>query len=77
MKNNIKLWKYKHYKWILYEVIWIWFHSETLEEMVFYKALYDSKDFWQNTFWCRPKNMFFENVEINWILKPRFEYIWD
>lgn len=77
MENNIKLWIYKHYKWKLYEVIWVWHHSETLEKLVFYKALYNSPDFWENALWCRPYEMFVWEIEIDWVLKPRFEYVWE
>lgn len=73
----MKLWIYKHYKWNLYEVIYIAKHTETLEELIVYKALYDSSEFWNNAIWVRPKDMFQENVEINWVVSPRFTYIWN
>ncbi len=73
----MKLWIYKHYKWNLYEVIYIAKHTETLEDLVVYKALYNSEKFWNNAIWVRPKDMFQENVEINWVVSPRFTYIWD
>ena len=73
----MKLWIYKHYKWNLYEVLYIAKHTETLEELVVYKALYNSAEFWNNAIWIRPKDMFQENVEINWVVSPRFTYIWD
>ncbi len=49
---------YKHYKGNLYEVIGIAHHSETLEELVVYKALYDTPDFGYGAIWVRPKAMF-------------------
>jgi hypothetical protein len=49
---------YKHYKGNLYEVIGLAHHSETLEEMVVYKALYDTPDFGYGAIWVRPKAMF-------------------
>ena len=52
---------YKHYKGNLYEVICIAHHSETLEEMVVYKALYKTK-FGENSVWVRPAKMFEELV---------------
>lgn len=73
----MKLWIYKHYKWNLYEVMYFAKHTETLEDLVVYKALYDSSEFWNNAIWVRPKDMFQENVEINWVVSPRFTYIWD
>lgn len=48
---------YKHYKGNRYEYIGECFHSETLEEMVIYKALYG-----EGKTWVRPMAMFFEDV---------------
>ena len=62
--------KYRHYKGQLYEVIDVARHSETLEELVVYKALYG--DF---GIWVRPLNMFIENVEVNGKTQKRFEFI--
>lgn len=73
----MKLWIYKHYKWNLYEVIWIAKHSETLEDLVVYKALYNSWDFWNNSLWVRPKKMFLEKIIIDSKEIPRFKYIWN
>ena len=73
----MKLGKYKHYKGKLYEIIGIARHSETLEEFVIYKSLYDSEKFGKNSLWIRPKNMFLEKVKINGKEVLRFEYIED
>lgn len=51
---------YRHYKGNLYEYIGECLHSETLEEMVIYKALYG-----EGKTWVRPKDMFFEEVILN------------
>jgi len=69
MKKGI----YKHYKWTLYEVIWIALHTETREELVLYTALYDT----DYEYFVRPKPMFCEEVKIDWKMKKRFEYIWN
>lgn len=55
---------YRHYKNKdhIYEIVGIARHSETLEEMVVYKALYESEDFGKDVLWVRPKTMFLENV---------------
>ncbi len=66
----IKPGKYRHYKGNDYEVIGIAKHSETLEELVVYKALYG-----KNELWVRPLKMFEENVIVNGREKRRFELI--
>lgn len=58
----MKLGKYQHYKGKFYEVIGIAKHSETLEDLVIYKALYDSEEFGNNALWARPKSMFLEEI---------------
>jgi len=68
--NMLKLGKYKHYKGNEYEVIGIAKHSETLEELVVYRALYGNYDLW-----VRPLKMFIETVEIDGKRIPRFNYI--
>lgn len=73
--QDLKLGKYQHYKGTFYEVIGMARHSETLEELVMYRALYDSKKFGKNVLWVRPKSMFFENVTIDGKKVPRFKYV--
>lgn len=72
----MKTWVYKHFKWKYYEVIWVAKNSETLEDFVVYKPLYELSDFWDVSFWIRPKNNFNELIEIDWKKIPRFEYVW-
>ena len=72
MKLMLKLGKYKHYKGNLYEVLGVARHSETQEELVVYRALYNDFDLW-----VRPLAMFLESVEINGVIMPRFEYLGD
>ncbi|OIO51868.1 hypothetical protein AUJ78_02190 [Candidatus Peregrinibacteria bacterium CG1_02_41_10] len=71
----MKLGKYQHYKGEFYEVIGIAKHSETLEELIVYRALYDSEEFGENALWVRPKQMFLENVTIDGKDVPRFKYV--
>ena len=67
--------KHRHFKGKLYEVLGTARHSETLEEFVVYRALYESKDFGPNALWVRPLKMFTERVEVDGKAVPRFEYI--
>lgn len=73
--SDIKLGKYRHYKGNLYEVIGVAHHSETLEELVVYRALYNSSEFGSNALWVRPQSMFEEQVEYNGQTVPRFKYV--
>ena len=61
---------YEHYKGTRYELIAIANHSETLEKMVVYKALYG-----EGEYWVRPLSMWEELVEVNGEQVPRFRYI--
>ena len=73
--NEIKLGLYKHYKGKLYEVVGVARHSESLEELVIYKGLYDSEEFGKNPLWARPKSMFFEEVIVDNKKVLRFEFV--
>ena len=68
--NEIKLGKYRHFKGNEYEVIGIARHSETLEEMVVYRALYG-----EGGLWVRPAEMRNEIVEREGKTFPRLTYI--
>lgn len=57
--QDLKLGKYQHYKGQFYEVIGVARHSETLEELVVYRALYDSEEFGKNALWVRPLKTIF------------------
>lgn len=66
MKKGI----YQHYKGNKYELLYIARHSETLEDMVVYKALYGDGDIW-----VRPASMWDETVEVNGEKVLRFKFI--
>lgn len=64
---------YRHYKGKQYEVIGIAHHSETLEELVVYKALYESPDYGYGAIWVRPRAMFEEDVMVDGVQQKRFQ----
>jgi cyclomaltodextrinase / maltogenic alpha-amylase / neopullulanase len=73
--NELPLGYYQHYKGNFYEVIGTARHHETLEELVIYKALYDSPEFGASAWWARPKKEFLEDIQIDGQHVPRFRYI--
>lgn len=66
---------YEHYKGKRYELLGEAIDSETLQEMVIYKAQYNSEEFGENATWVRPKKMFFEEIEVEGVKIPRFKKI--
>lgn len=62
--------KYRHYKGNEYLVLHLAKHSETLEDLVVYQALYGEK-----AIWVRPLAMFKEQVDVNGKVVNRFEEI--
>lgn len=80
MENSpaeIKMGRYLHYKDKTkeYELIGIARHSESLEELVIYRGLYNSDDFGDQPMWARPVAMFLGTVTVEGKEIPRFEYI--
>ena len=69
---EIKTGKYRHFKGNMYEVVGVAKHSETLEEMVVYRALYG-----EGGLWVRPAKMWNETIERDGKSFKRFEYIGD
>ena len=67
---EIKPGKYRHFKGNLYEVIGIANHSETMEPMVVYRALYGDRGLW-----VRPASMWNEIVAKENYTGPRFQYV--
>ena len=49
---------YRHFKGNIYKVLHVAKHSETLEDMVVYQAMYGDRGIW-----VRPKAMFYEVIE--------------
>lgn len=63
---------YRHHKNKEYRVIGVAKHSETLEDLIVYEALYESD---LSQLWVRPLAMFQEMVEIDGKEVPRFEFL--
>ena len=58
---------YRHYKGLMYEVLGTVRHSESLEPMTLYRALYGERGMW-----VRPAAMFEEEVTIDGLRQARF-----
>lgn len=68
--EEVKIGKYRHFKGKEYEVLCIAKHSETLEDMVVYKALYGD-----GSVWVRPLSMWNETVTKDGKTYRRFEFM--
>lgn len=67
---DIRPGRYRHFKGGEYQVIGVAAHSETLEPMVVYRALYG-----QGGLWVRPAAMWSQHVEREGYSGPRFIYM--
>ena len=67
---NIRPGRYRHFKGGEYEVLYVATHSETLEPMVVYRALYGERGIW-----VRPAAMWNETVERDGRTHQRFTYM--
>ncbi len=70
--EDFKPGKYRHYKGGEYELLFTATHSETLEKLVIYRALYGDRGIW-----ARPAQMWNEKVDQGGQSVPRFEYAGD
>ena len=68
--EEIRTGRYRHFKGNEYEVLCVAKHSETLEDMVVYRALYG-----EGGVWVRPAKMWNETVERDGRTYKRFTYI--
>ena len=68
--NDIKCGKYRHFKGGEYEVLGMAHHSETEEELVVYRPLYNDSGLW-----VRPAAMWNETVDRDGYHGPRFQYV--
>jgi hypothetical protein len=67
---DLKPGKYRHFKGNEYELVGVAKHSETLEPMVVYRALYGA-----GGLWVRPASMWTEIVDKENYHGPRFQYV--
>lgn len=71
MENeSIRPGRYRHFKGREYEVLYTATHSETLEPMVVYRALYGERGIW-----VRPASMWNETIIRDGVTHQRFTYI--
>lgn len=63
---------FRHYKNKPYKYVGLAKHSETLEDMVIYETRYENA---AGRVWVRPKQMFFESIELDGKQTPRFEQV--
>lgn len=66
---SIRVGYYRHFKGMPYRVLGTARHSETMDEVVVYQALYG-----EHGLWVRPAAMFAETVEHEGRTQPRFAF---
>ena len=64
---ELKPGKYRHFKGNEYELLYVAKHSETMEPMVVYRALYG-----EGGIWVRPASMWTEHIDRDGYSGPRF-----
>ena len=65
--KSLKVGIYEHYSGKRFQLLAVARHSESLEELVVYQALYG-----EGNIWVRPLAMFVENIIMDGREKPRF-----
>ncbi|MCI9403293.1 MAG: DUF1653 domain-containing protein [Oscillospiraceae bacterium] len=68
--EELKPGRYRHFKGNEYQLLYVAKHSETLEPMVVYEALYG-----EGGIWVRPAEMWSEEVDREGYRGPRFTYV--
>ena len=68
--EELKPGRYRHFKGNEYRLLYVARHSETLEPLVVYQALYG-----EGGIWVRPAGMWTEHVDRDGYSGPRFAYI--
>lgn len=67
---ELKKGKYRHFKGMEYELLGVARHSETMEPMVVYRALYG-----EGGLWVRPEAMWTEHIDRDGYHGSRFQYL--
>ena len=70
MEFDLKPGIYRHFKGNRYQLLGVARHSETMEWMVVYRAMYGEKGLW-----VRPASMWSEPVTRDGVTVPRFTYL--
>lgn len=68
--STLKPGVYRHFKGNMYRLLYVARHSETLEDMVVYQALYGERGIW-----VRPAAMWSERVVRDGYDGPRFSWV--
>lgn len=68
--DELKPGRYRHFKGNEYRLLYVAKHSETLEPMVVYEALYG-----EGGIWVRPAEMWSEEMDREGYHGPRFTYV--
>ncbi len=63
---------YEHYKGKRYRVHFVAKWEEDLRPVVVYEALYENPE---GSYFVRPLDVFLEEIEVDWVKKPRFRFI--
>ncbi|MBP8855887.1 MAG: DUF1653 domain-containing protein [Oscillospiraceae bacterium] len=69
-ETGMKPGKYRHFKGNEYELLYVAKHSETLEDMVVYRALYG-----EGGIWVRPASMWNEQITRDGKTYTRFTFV--
>ena len=70
MTEKIQKGIWRHYKGNFYEVLSVAKHTETMEEIVIYRAVKNNIQIW-----ARPLEMFLEQIEFSGMMQPRFKFL--
>jgi len=73
--KEVKIGKYQNWRGNFYEVIGVGKNTETMEDFVVYKSLYEVPEFPLGSIWIRPKEMFLGEKEVNGKKMLRFKFV--